>query len=266
MVTTFIIAILWGLFIGIMAGLLGIGGGALMVPLYRLGFGMTALGATGTSIFTIIPTSCSGAVTHIRGKTCVPKLSVCMGLGGAMTSPLGVYLATLAPSWAVMAGTACMMIYSSGSMIRKALQANKDYKQGKEEPAELEPIKFTPKIALIGVCIGLVTGVVSGFIGVGGGFIMIPVMMNVLNIPARLSSGTSLIAIMILAIPGAITQGMLGNINFVAGIAVALGSVPGASIGARFIRRVPERTLRIVFAIFVTIVAILLVVKEIAFA
>ena len=115
-----------------------------------------------------------------------------------------------------------------------------------------------------GFAIGLIAGVASGYIGLGGGFLMVPLMLAWLNIPMKLASGTSLLAIMLLAIPGVITQGVLGNIDYLAGIATAVGTIPGAYLGARLVSRVPERTLRLVFAIFLAVGAVLLVVKELA--
>ena len=80
----------------------------------------------------------------------------------------------------------------------------------------------------------------------------------------RKASGTSLVAIMILAIPGVIEQAFLGNINYLAGIAMAVGSIPGAVIGANLVRRVPERQLRFAFGAFLLISAVVLLGNEIA--
>ena len=66
MVGTFAIMALIGIVIGLFSGMLGIGGGMVMVPLFRLVFGMSAVGSTATSLFTIIPTSVSGAISHAR--------------------------------------------------------------------------------------------------------------------------------------------------------------------------------------------------------
>ena len=112
------------------------------------------------------------------------------------------------------------------------------------------------------MAIGLGAGVASGYVGVGGGFIMVPLMLSLLGISMKQASGTSLIAVMILAVPGVIEQGFLGNINYAAGIAVAIGSIPGALIGARLVRRVPERALRFIFGGFLIVGAVMLVVNE----
>ena len=74
---TFVITAAVGVVVGILSGLLGIGGGTLMVPLFRLGFGLSALASTATSLFTIIPTSLVGFITHIKNKTCIPSWALC---------------------------------------------------------------------------------------------------------------------------------------------------------------------------------------------
>ena len=83
---TFIGLAVAGIFIGVLSGMLGIGGGTVMVPLLRLVFGLDAYMATATSLFAIIPTSLSGMISHLRAKTCYPKLGLALGLGGAATS------------------------------------------------------------------------------------------------------------------------------------------------------------------------------------
>ena len=72
-----------------------------------------------------------------------------------------------------------------------------------------------------------------------------------------------IIAVMLLAIPGTIEQGLLGNIDYMAGIAVAVGSIPGAVVGARLVRLVPERTLRFIFGGFLIVAAVVLVLNEV---
>lgn len=282
MVPLFLVSLVVGLAVGVLAGLLGIGGGMLLVPAFKLGYAMDSLMCTATSLFTIIPTSVSGAISHIRNKTCLPKLGVAAGLGGACLSPLGVWLATLSPDWAVMGAAALIIAYSSVTMFRKALKAPKVPRgatgaeaadaAAKEAAAEDRAAAIerahaeAPAIGWrevgIGAAIGLFAGLASGYVGVGGGFIMVPLMMSILHVPMKLTSGTSLIAVMILAVPGTVTQALLGNINWIAGIAVACGSIPGATLGAKLIPKVPERQLRFLFAGFLVVAAVLLVVNQ----
>ena len=294
MIAQFIVMAVIGLAIGVLSGTLGIGGGMIMVPLFRLAFGMSPIASTATSLFTIIPTSVSGAVSHIRGKTCVPKLGVALGAGGALTSPIGVQLAQISPEWLVMVAAAAVIAYSSITMLRKALRMPAAGAEGRKsnnwgqspivgerksdnsdnwgqspnvcagrgQQAIPQVPTFSNKQLAGAVGIGALAGVASGYVGLGGGFIMVPLMASVLNMPMKLTSGTSLIAVMILATPATIAQCLAGNVNLLVGIAMACGSIPGAILGAKLVKRLPERTLRFIFAAFLLLAAILLVVKE----
>lgn len=321
----FVAPALVGVLIGIASGLLGIGGGTVMVPIFRLVFGMSATMSTATSLFAIIPTSISGAISHVKGKTCIPALGIAAGLGGACLSPVGVWLAQLSPDWLVMLAAALIIGYSAINMFKKAFKlrpacqpvagadaaaspstqssgapegsrtevrvasatarisgtgetlADPSATSGSSsatpsptssgEPAASAPTaddsSLSRKQLLQGAAIGLVAGLASGYVGVGGGFIMVPLMLSIIGIPMRKASGTSLIAVMILAIPGVIEQGIIGNINYLAGIAIVIGTIPGAVIGARLVTKVPERTLRLLFGCFLIVAAVMLVLNEV---
>ena len=344
----FIVPALVGVLIGIASGLLGIGGGTVMVPIFRLAFGMSATMSTATSLFAIIPTSISGAISHVKGKTCIPALGIAAGLGGACLSPVGVWLAQLSPDWLVMLAAALIIGYSAINMFKKAfkvrpagqpaagadaaaspstqssgapegsrtevrvasatarisgtgetladssatggssaaislassgepaLVADPSATGGSSnatpslassgEPAASAPsdvVSLSRKQLLQGAAIGLIAGLASGYVGVGGGFIMVPLMLSIIGIPMRKASGTSLIAVMILAIPGVIEQAIIGNINYLAGIAVVIGTIPGAVIGAKLVTKVPECTLRLLFGCFLIVAAAMLVLNEV---
>lgn len=264
----FIAPALAGVFVGVMSGLLGVGGGTIMVPIFRLAFGMSPLASTATSLFAIIPTSISGVVAHTRAKTCVPKLGLALGVGGAVMSPVGVWLASVSPGWLVICVAAVVIGFSAFKMFKKAVKCAPTPRAGASfaysatpKPVPDQPV-LSRKQYLQGACIGLVAGLASGYVGVGGGFIMVPLMLAILDIPMSLASGTSLIAIMILAIPGVIEQGLLGNIDYLAGIAIVVGSIPGALVGARLVRVVPERQLRFIFGGFLLVAAVMLMLNE----
>lgn len=330
----FVVPALVGVLIGVASGLLGIGGGTVMVPIFRLAFGMSATMSTATSLFAIIPTSISGAISHVKGKTCIPALGIAAGLGGACLSPVGVWLAQLSPDWLVMLAAALIIGYSAINMFKKAFKlrpagqpaagadaaaaagtpscGSKPSSRAEARVVELSPQSDAPaatsltssgeqaalaadssatsgssaaaslassgepaasassgdsplsrKQLLQGVAIGLIAGLASGYVGVGGGFIMVPLMLSIIGIPMRKASGTSLIAVMILAIPGVIEQGIIGNINYLAGIAIVVGTIPGAVIGAKLVTKVPERTLRLLFGCFLIVAAVMLVLNEV---
>lgn len=291
---SFFVAALVGVGVGVLSGLLGIGGGTVMVPLFRLAFGMEPIAATATSLFTIVPTSISGMWKHAKNKTSLPRVGIVCGLTGACLSPVGVWAANVSPGWAIMGAAAVVVMYSSFTMLKKALAAPKggaakgsrkacekksttsdtaavsaavatggsSAAGAQAAPLEAPAIKLTPKYVAKVALIGVVAGFMSGYVGVGGGFIMVPLFVSMLGIPMRLASGTSLTAVCILAIPGVIEQAVLGNIDYMVGVAMMVGSIPGAIVGANLVKRVPERALRFAFALFLLLMAVLLVVNE----
>lgn len=295
---SFFIAALVGVGVGVLSGLLGIGGGTVMVPLFRLAFGMEPIAATATSLFTIVPTSILGMWKHAKNKTSLPRVGIVCGLTGACLSPVGVWAANVSPGWAIMGAAAVVVMYSSFTMLKKALAAPKggaakgsrkacekkattsdtaaaslaatapvaaggsSAAGAQAAPLEAPAIKLTPKYVAKVALIGVVAGFMSGYVGVGGGFIMVPLFVSMLGIPMRLASGTSLTAVCILAIPGVIEQAVLGNIDYMVGVAMMVGSIPGAIVGANLVKRVPERALRFTFALFLLLMAVLLVVNE----
>ena len=305
-----IVSLAVGVGVGVLSGLLGIGGGTVLVPVFKLGYALSPIMSTATSLATIIPTSISGAISHARRKTCVPSLGVAAGLGGAITSPVGVWLATMSPDWAIMVAAAAVIAYSAITMFSKALKAPKgkgtataaagaevaNACSGKSSAEEVEAraaaaaaeagtpdaraeahgaeaavagapvMPAVPQMArrqlVMGVGVGAIAGVASGYVGLGGGFVRVPLMVSLFHIPMKLTSGTSLIAVALLALPAAVTQTMLGNVSWLVALAVAAGSVPGALLGARLIPRVPERTLRFIFSGFLLVGAVLLALNQ----
>ena len=309
-----------GLVVGMLSGLLGIGGGTVMVPAFRLIYDMSALAATATSMLTIVPTSVSGMIAHVRNKTCVLKVGLAAGLGGACSSWIGVILAEWSPGWCVMAAAAAVIVYSATTMLKKALamkpakasgegvgageSAGESAGAGAAEDAQAAGVSVgagskvarnaaadgasvggaasasastaaanpreadapvTKNVLVKSAIIGLSAGVLSGYVGVGGGFIMVPLFLSKLNLPMKKASGTSLVAVGILVLPALATQVVLGNVNWAAGLACIVGSIPGAALGAKLQARIPERALRFCFAGILGVAAALLIVNELGF-
>lgn len=296
---SFVAAAIIGVAIGILSGMLGIGGGTVMVPLFRLAFGLDPLAATATSLFSIIPTSLAGLSKHLRNGTCIPRIGLICGFAGACASPLGVLAATHSPNWAVMGGTSLVIGYSSITMLRRGIAAVRAERaaaaaspskaigaeragadataskaagacaggakgaEGARSSTEAAHVAMTTRTVAAMIAIGLIAGFMGGYVGVGGGFIMVPLFISVLGISMREASGTSLVAVCILAVPGVIEQALLGNVHVSVGLAIAVGSMPGSILGASLVKRIPESALRLLFASFLLVVAVILVLNEV---
>lgn len=274
MVVTITLSIIVGFVVGVLSGLLGVGGGTILVPVFSVFFGLAPVAATGTSLFTIIFTSLSGAIARVRGKTCVVKVAIALGIGGAVTSPLGVYAATISPDLAVVLAVSAVILYSIINTLRKALKTDPVQEaiqsSDREERKKSLPLKddrsdldtFTLALGVRSLFIGLITGFLSGYVGLGGGFLMIPLMRSLLDYSMKQASGTSLLAILFIALSGSIAQIYFGNVDFLIGIPVIIGSIPGAIVGGMLVSRFKDRTLSFLFVGFLFIATILFIVKQ----
>jgi uncharacterized membrane protein YfcA len=110
---------------------------------------------------------------------------------------------------------------------------------------------------------GLVTGLYSGFFGVGGGFVLVPILTRWLRFPIKRAVGTSLAVVAMLAVPGTITHTVLGHIDWSIALPMIVGVVPGAMVGSRIAMRAHDRSIRIGFAVLLIAIGLWLGVNEI---
>ena len=106
------------------------------------------------------------------------------------------------------------------------------------------------------VVLGLAAGFLSGMFGVGGGILIVPGLLLILKFNQKLAAGTSLAAILPLALVGVVSYAINGNVSLTAAILVAVGSVFGARIGTRLLRKLPAKPLQIGFAVFIVVVIV----------
>jgi hypothetical protein len=112
--------------------------------------------------------------------------------------------------------------------------------------------------------IGLVTGLCSGFLGLGGGFVVVPALARWRRWPLKRAIATSLLTVAALAIPGTVTHYLLGNIDVRLALLLAAGAVPGAVLGARLTAKASERHVAIGFGMLLGATALALGGTEIA--
>ena len=282
-----VVVALCGLVIGVLSGMFGIGGGTMIVPLFNLVFGMPMISATSTSLFTIVPTALSGAYKHIRQKTAAIRIGVIFGISGAIVSTFGALLAGQLPELVLVLLAAAVIIYSSVTMILQARKvparhrsasnkavtkakgagdkevtasgADKDNGLQPHTSARLKGIRGGLPLVL---ATGIIAGLMAGLIGIGGGFIIIPFSVAYLGFSMKEAAGTSLVAICIIAIPGIITHALLGQVEWLYGLALVVGTIPGAQVGAWLVTKLPERLTRFAFGILLLIAGGLLLISN----
>jgi hypothetical protein len=246
--TEILISVAIGLAAGALSGMFGVGGSTIATPFMRLFLGVPGMIAVGTPLPIAIPTAISGTVAHYRRGMVRMKTGIACGLIGSTTAVLGAETTELLGGWA-------MMIITSVFIFLIAVR----FAYGGGQKARREEMVTWPRIAFT----GLTAGFVSGFLGVGGGSILVPAFFIILGLNMHEAVATSLLAISIMAIPGSIAHYLLGNVDVELLIPITVAAVIGAQIGANFSTKTQEIWLRRGFVIFLMVIAVWLGVSEI---
>jgi uncharacterized membrane protein YfcA len=253
-VTSWLPAALVGLGAGILSGAFGVGGGVVTTPAIRMLLGYPELIAVGTPLPVILPTAIAGAFAHVKQGTADIRTGLIVGAWGAPASVAGALLTRLVGGTVVLIVTAGLVIVVAVDMLRPRTSARR-------APAEPEPDPGARRS--IGLpAIGLMAGAYSGFLGLGGGFVLVPLFNRMLGFPIKRAIGTSLVSLALFAVPGSLTHLWLGNIDVPLALALTVGVVPGAFIGARFNSAASERAIRTLFALMLAAVGVLLGLYE----
>ena len=259
-----ILTALCGFVIGVMSGVIGIGGGSFIIPLLNLGLGLPILNATATSLFTILCSSISGAASHIRNKTCNIKLALALGIPGIICSPFGSILAGKTPSIVLSCITGAILLIPMVQMVYSAIKQRRDHVKDPAQIIRWSETKLDKKTFAICIPGGAIAGFCSGLVGMGGGFIVIPIMQGLLHKGMHEASATSVIFILFSSVAGVITHGFAGDIHWLYGALIAIGSIPGAFLGANFSKKIEGFWIKIIFGIVLLIVSVSLVADAFA--
>ena len=213
---------------GLVAGILGIGGGLLMVPVLMV-WGVPILEATATSLVCVFLSAISGSWRNWKAGQLQVWASLSLALGGIPTAQLGAILGDRLPAAGLAFGFAGLQLAAIYLMrLRRQLQ--------RESVPEATRSRSLPKFAGI----GLLAGLLSGLFGVGGGVVMVPLQMLLLDVPIKLAVRNSLGAIVPIAASGLARHGYSGNVLWLPGLCLGIGGVLGAQLGTRLLPKLPE--------------------------
>lgn len=234
--TDSLVAAAIGLGAGILSGAFGVGGGVVTMPAIRMLLGYPELIAIGTPLPVILPTAVAGALMHLRQGTAELRTGLTVGLWGVPFAVAGAFLTR------AVGGTIVLVIASAVIVIIAI-----DMMRARRSEAEVEtpvPTRGPVRTALV----GMTTGLYSGFLGLGGGFILVPMLYRLFGFPMKRAAGTSLIAVAVFAVPGSVTHWTLGHVDIPLALALIVGVIPGAVLGARIAYVSGDRVLRLTFS------------------
>ncbi len=241
-----LLAIVGALIVGGTLGLLGSGGSILTVPILVYLLGRDAEIAIPESLAIVGAIALSAAVPHAIGGRVRWRAFVAFAVGGVLGAYAGARLAEFVPGGVQLVVFALVMGLAAWRMLRP-----KAATQEEREPAALALLSVT----------GLGVGVMTGFVGVGGGFLIVPALVLIARLPMREAVATSLALIATSAASGLAGYGLEGIDWATVGVFIAAGFV-GSQIGGRVGSRLPQATLKRAFALFLIPMACLILVRE----
>ena len=242
------LTIVLAVFVGISLGLLGGGGSILTVPLLAYVAGLDAKGAIATSLLVVGVTSAVGAIAHARAGRVRWKIAAVFGAAAMAGAFTGGRLAHFVPGNILLIAFSLIMILAAMAMLRGRRDLG-------DESAGPLPIL---KIVLQGATVGLI----SGLVGAGGGFLLVPALALLGGLPMPAAVGTSLVVISMQSFAGFVGHLGEGPIDWKLAGMVTAAAVVGGVIGGRLTDYVEPTTLRKAFGWFVLAMAALVLAKE----
>ena len=245
---TLTLALVLGVAVGILLGLLGGGGSILAVPVLVYAFGLPLSEAIPTSLLVIGVASATGAIPKVWARLIEWRLAAIFAATGIAGTLVGTALGRHLPESAVMIGFAIVMIIAGARMLRSNDDVGTACKTG------ISGINWR-RCAPRSIPTGFGVGVLTGLFGVGGGFLIIPALVLLLGIEMSVAIGTSLVVIVANSAAGLLAQadGLGGNWTLTAAFAGA--AIVGSLVAGRFSTRIDTDRLRKWFAYLVFVVA-----------
>lgn len=237
-----------GVLSGILAGLLGIGGGFLIVSLL-VGLNYQPIQAIATSSLVIIMSSTAGSLTNWRMGYLNWRKVMYIAISAILLAPLGAHLATEIPTHILLIAFGIFLLTNIFLIKLRQQIIVQNASPQKDVNKKINSI-------LAKIVTGGIAGFLAGLLGVGGGAIMVPLQMLLLNENIKVAIRTSLGVIVAATIASSISHTLKGNVLFAEGIILGLGGMLGTQVGTRILPKLPDTLVSKIFIAFLATMAI----------
>jgi uncharacterized protein len=269
-----------GLFVGYVAGMFGVGGGFLLTPLLMYGFGVPAPIAVGSALCQKCGTAIASFLKYRSLERGEPRIDLVM-IGGSLlgvdagTRLLGVL--TGLGNWRIGDGPGApavnvvldvlFIVMLSGTALYTFVDVSRSFRSGVRRgdrtiPGPLARVRIPPYIDLPRVqldqvsvpllaYLGFVLGMASGLMGIGGGILLLPILLYGFGLSMRNAAGTGILLLLLTVSVGTFEQALRGYVSLRLAMAILIGSSIGSQLGALTTHFLPNRVLRLIFAILV---------------
>jgi len=228
-----------GLFVGLLSGFFGVGGGTILIPILLI-LGYETKVAIGISVVQMVFSSIYGSYLNNKKGTLDIKMVSIIGAGGFAGALLSGYIAAFLSDRTL---ELMFFAFASFALLRMFFKTHED--------AQERELHY-----LILLCIGFVLGAFSMTIGVGGSILLVPIMVGFLHIPLKKATSAGLFFVVFSSISGLISHAIEGHIDYVSGITVGLASLFGVFVGVHFKEKVTHRVQKgmlVTFYLFVVL-------------
>ncbi|MGY4560208.1 sulfite exporter TauE/SafE family protein [Thermostichus sp. MS-CIW-32] len=264
-----------GLVAGILAGVLGIGGGVILVPL-QVSLGIPPVQAAATSNLSIVMTSIAGSIQNWRMGMLDLKRVILLGIPALLTAQVGAIIASRLPSYLLLAAFGVLLLANTylvqlnKKVVIQAQELGADVSDAEHLSGTESSGQMSPWLAR--ALTGGTAGLLAGLFGIGGGVILVPMQILLLKETIKVAIQTSLGAIVITAVAATASHAGLSdwiwnglgfgdgtihqNVLWIPGLILGTGGLIGVQISTRTLPKLPDETVSLLFRGFLTILSL----------
>ncbi len=249
LISYFLIFIL-AIFTSTASAMVGLGGGLLLIPLIILIFGLPVKFVAGTMLLAMVPYTAVATLRNFRRGYVNFRIGLVMEIGSIAGVTAGAHLSTMIPNMALKVLFLLIVLYltitlnipndSPYNYVARIFKALNHF-----PPFLYQNVSESARVSIPAlVSIGIVAGLFSGMLGIGGGFLKTPVLIVGIGLPPKIAVGTALFMILITASSGSIWHLYLGHVFYPIALTVAAGMMLGAYWGTGFLKSMPEEKVK----------------------
>jgi uncharacterized membrane protein YfcA len=276
---TLTIVPLLGFTVGVILALTGAGGGILAVPLLVFGAGLSMTAAGPIGLLAVALAALLGAVMGLKAGTVRYKAALLISATGILFSPLGVWLAQRMPNKPLTLVFAFVLLFVAWRVFRKSMASDSlpspaatridvDDATDRVPPCQMDAkrgkLVWTAPCARALALAGVAAGALSGLLGVGGGFVMVPALQRSTDLTTQSILATSLAVIALVSMAGVAASAVAGHLQWAIAMPFSGGAVLGMLAGRMAAALLSGPLLQKGFAIVSALVAVALLIKALA--
>lgn len=259
------ISIAIGLFIGLILALTGAGGSILAIPLLMLGLNLNVHQAAPIALLAVMLAAVMGTIQGLRQNLVRYRTALLMAAFGVVFAPLGVWIASFTPHAILRFTLASVLLYIAWQMWRQSTISEQENSQSPNKPCMTNQLTsqlyWTAPCTKRLIATGMLTGFTSGLLGVGGGFLIVPILRKISNFSVKTIVATTLMSVALVSAVSIYSYSLSTPIQWKIATPFVLSTMAGLYIFSQFSHKVSTKLSQRSFAVL-AIIATFLVIFE----